>query len=165
MNDLVFSVGGVSLYATGLLVTFSYLWGSFVFYKKAVESHCEDEAVLDMIVLGAFWGFLVSRLVFVAVHLSVFWAHWSRVLLLVDYPGLDGWGFLIGLSLGVMWIVKKNKYKYIDIFDYVSKGFCQVWHFFGRPLALAEYFIRRLDFCWLSLALGSRKEVSTNWLV
>lgn len=122
MNDLVFNVGGFSLYATGMLVVFSFLWGSFVFYKKAIETHLETEAVLDMIVLGAFWGFMVARVGYLVLHLGIFWKHWSRLFLLVNYPGLDGWGFLIGLILGVCWVVKKNKYKYIDVMDLLGLG-------------------------------------------
>lgn len=148
MSDTVINLGGVPVYMLGLLVTFCFLWGGFVFYKKSIEAHFDDEAILDMIVLGAFWGFLLSRLGFVLSHLTLFWGHWTRVFLLTNYPGLDRWGFLVGLFLGLYWLTRKMKYKFLDLLDLACLGVLSGMSLFWVGLSLVL-------FRWQHILIGS----------
>ncbi|KKT53775.1 MAG: hypothetical protein UW48_C0024G0006 [Microgenomates group bacterium GW2011_GWC1_44_23] len=101
MNEAVLRVSNIYIYGFGLLAVLSFLWGSFVFYKKSQESHFEDFHILDSVVMSAFWAFIVGRLAFVALNMATFWNHFPRILLLSNYPGIDRWGVILGIALGV----------------------------------------------------------------
>ncbi len=122
MNEALIRIGDIPVYGYGLIVVFSILWGSFVFYKKASESHFEDKTILDSVVLSAFWAFIVGRVLYALLHFGTFAKHWSRLLLLTNYPGLDRWGVIAGIALGLWLCIRKIKVKFLDWFDLVSLG-------------------------------------------
>ncbi|KKT29512.1 MAG: hypothetical protein UW41_C0028G0010 [Candidatus Collierbacteria bacterium GW2011_GWC2_44_18] len=122
MNDAVYTFGNISIYSFGLLATVSFLWGSFVFYKKSVESHLEEFYVLDAVVMSAFWAFIVGRLVFAVLNFSTFWNHLPRIFLFSNFPGIERWGVMIGIYLGIFLVVRRVKGKTLDWFDSVSLG-------------------------------------------
>jgi len=147
MTDTVINMAGISIYGKGLLVVFCYLWGSYIFYKKAIESHFEGDSILDIIVLGAFWGFLFARLFFVIVNIGTFWNHWSRVFLLTNYPGLDRWGLLVGIVLALYRVSKKLKYRFVDLLDYITLGVIATNSLYWTGINL-------IRFSWLTVLLG-----------
>lgn len=116
-------VYGLNLYILGLFVCLSFLWGSFVFYKKSIENHLEENQVLDIVVLSAFWGLIVGRLGYVLSHYSIFVKHWSRSLMISAYPGMDRWFVLFGFILALLYLVKKKREKYFDYLDVFSLGY------------------------------------------
>jgi hypothetical protein len=148
MNEAIIRLGGFSIYGFGLLAVFAFLWGSFVFYKKANESHLDDSSVFDGVVLAAFWGFIIGRLSYVILNMKDFWNHLPRVLLLTDYPGIDRWGVLIGVALGIFFTTRRNKAKFVDWFDLVSLGISSGTAIFYFGLAI-------LAFSWQYLVLGA----------
>ncbi|KKT40136.1 hypothetical protein A3K29_04520 [Candidatus Collierbacteria bacterium RIFOXYB2_FULL_46_14] len=139
MNDAIYRIGDIAIYGFGLLATLSFLWGSFVFYKKAVESHLEEFHILDGVVMSAFWAFIVGRLTFVILNLPTFWGHFSRVFLFSNYPGIDRWGVMAGVYLGVFLTVRRYKAKAMDWFDFVSLGILSGVAIFHAGLSLLTY--------------------------
>lgn len=148
MNEAVIRINDISIYGFGLLTVFSFLWGSFVFYKKAVEAHFEDFHILDGIVMSAFWAFIVGRLAYVALNMSTFWNHFPRILLLTNYPGLDRWGAIMGISLGVFFLVRRIKGRFLDWFDLTSLGILS-----GGAVFLSGLFLLTISWVYLVLAL------------
>jgi hypothetical protein len=134
------AISNFMIYKLGLVVFFVYLWGGFVFYKKAIESHIEDIIALDIIVLSAFWSFILGRISFVLTHLSSFAGHWSRIFLLVNYPGIERWGALVGIILAVLYVVKKKKGKYFDYLDLVALGVLSGSAFFWVGLNFINFY-------------------------
>src|SRR5258706_14280654 len=100
MDEAIIRLGNIAIYGFGLLAVFSFLWGSFVFYKKATESHFEDASIFDGVVLAAFWGFIGGRLFFVVFFMGSFWDHWSRIFFFNDFSGIYKWGGFFWLALG-----------------------------------------------------------------
>lgn len=147
MNDVLL-VSGLAIYTLGLIAVLSYLWGSFVFFKKSREAHFEDNLLLDMIVVSAFWSFMMGRVFYVILNLGVFWNHWSRVFLLSAYPGLDRWGSVIGILVGGFLIMRKKKGKYVDLTDLLSLGFLSGASVFWMSFNL-------IKFSWQSVLLGA----------
>jgi len=109
MNEAVIRINNIPIYGFGILAVFSFLWGSFVFFKRANESNFEDRLILDSVVLSAFWSFIVGRLFFSFVNLNVFWNHWPRLFLLTNYPGIDRFGVIAGVAVGLWLSLKKSK--------------------------------------------------------
>ena len=155
---MIFKVNSFAIYSFSLLVVMSFLWGSFIYYKKAIESHFEEIPVLDSLVFIGFWSFVWGRIIFMFMNLSVFKDHWLRVFFLKDYPGLSHWGLIVGLLLGLYLATKDIKAKYMDWLDLVMLGFLGglpiyfvglsfisfKWHFLVASLVLAFIF----SFAW-----------------
>ena len=148
MNEAVLRVSNIYIYGFGLLAVLSFLWGSFVFYKKCLESHFEDFHVLDSVVMSAFWAFIVGRLAFVALNMVTFWNHFPRILLLSNYPGIDRWGVILGIALGVFLSVRKIRARFLDWFDLASLGILS-----GGAVFLAGLFLLTRDFRYVILSL------------
>ncbi len=122
MNDAIFRVNDIPIYGYGTLAVFAFLWGSFVFFKKTSESHFEDRSILDSVVLSAFWGFILGRLIFALFNLNMFWNHLPRLFLLTNYPGLDRFGVIAGIALGLWLCLRKIKGRFVDWFDLMALG-------------------------------------------
>lgn len=122
MVDIVIHFGQLSVYGASLLVMLTFLWGSFIFYKKATSANHQESLVLDLIVSILFWSFLMGRLIYVAVNWGIFSDHFSRVFFLKGYPGFSHWGLLISVFFSLWLVGKKFKYKFFDLADLVMLG-------------------------------------------
>lgn len=152
------NIGGINLYLTGLIVSVSFLWGAFVFYKKSLENHLDEGLVLDIIVLMGFWGFIFGRIGFVLLNLGIFVKHWGRVFMLTSYPGLDRWFVILGFILALLLLVKKRRHKYFDFLDSFALGYLAslsiywplslIMNFNYQGLALSLWFFVTFVLLW-----------------
>ncbi len=169
MNDVVYRFGSISIYGFGLLVAFAFLWGSFVFYKKAVESHLEEFHILDGVVMSAFWAFIVGRFFFVILNLDTFWNHFSRIFLFSNFPGIDRWGVMVGIYLGAYWTIRRVRAKVLDWFDLISLGISSGISIFYAGVSVFnfswQYFLISIIYLLVFLALwGAEDKYRTfNW--
>jgi hypothetical protein len=147
MNEAIIRINNIPIYGFGILAVLSFLWASFVFYKKSTESHLEDRVILDSVVLSAFWGFIVGRVAFAALNMGLYWNHWSRLFLLTNYPGLDRFGVIVGMGLGLWLCLRKIKGRFLDWFDLMALGISA-----GSAIFLAGLAI--LAFMWQFIALA-----------
>lgn len=153
----VINLSGISIYTLGLFASLSFLWGSFVFYKKSSETHIDESSVLDVIVLVAFWGLLVARIGFVILNLPVFINHWGRVFMLSDYPGTNRWFALLGFLSAVLYSVRRKKGKQFDYLDLFSLGYMQ-------GMALIWVFLSLMRFEWQKVLVGILYLLGAIWL-
>lgn len=112
-----------------------------------MESHFEDDMVLDLIVLSAFWAFIFGRIGFGITHFSVFVGHWMRIFLLINFPGVERWGALIGILCACLYWLRKKKGKYFDYLDLVTLGYFSgvVYFWLG---------INFINFYWQNMVLA-----------
>lgn len=139
MNEAILRINNIPVYGFGLLAVFAFLWGSFVFFKKANESNFEDRLILDSVVLAAFWSFILGRVAFAFLNLGMFWNHWSRLFLLTNYPGLDRFGVVAGLALGLWLCLRKVKERFLDWFDLMALGISAGASIFFAGLAILAF--------------------------
>jgi hypothetical protein len=132
MNEVLLSIEGVSVYTLSAFVFLAFLWASFVFYKKAIEYHESEEVVFNAVLLMGILAFVFSRFWFVASKLEWFYGHWIRVLFLREYPGMSGWGVLLGVLLGALIVVNRFNRKLFDWLDLVALGLSA-----GMPIVYA----------------------------
>ena len=147
MEATLFKVNSFAVYSFSLLVVLSFLWGSFIFYKKAIESHFEEIAILDIIVFVAFWSFVSGRMLYVLMNLAIFKDHWTRLFFLKDYPGISQWGLVVGILLGLFLAVRKLKVKYVDLLDMCVLGLLG-----GLPIYFSGLCF--IQFKWFYLAVA-----------
>lgn len=122
MNEAILRINNIPIYGFGILAVFSFLWGSFVFFKKASESNLNDRLILDSVVLAAFWSFIIGRVSYAFMNIGIFWDHWPRLFLLTNYPGLDRFGVVAGVVVGLWLCLRKVKEKFVDWLDLVALG-------------------------------------------
>lgn len=153
----VINLSGVNIYTLGLFTSLSFLWGSFVFYKKSSEAHIDESSVLDAIVLISFWGLLVARFGFVLLNLPIFVNHWGRIFMLSEYPGMNRWFALVGFLGAVLYSVRRKKGKQFDYLDTFSLGYMQ-------GVALIWIFLSLVRFEWQKVLLGVLYLIGAIWL-
>jgi len=122
MNEAIVRINNIPIYGFGLLSVLSFFWGSFVYFKKANESNFEDKTILDSVVLAAFWGFILGRIFYAILNFGMFWNHWSRLFLLTNYPGLNQFGVIFGMGVGLWLCLRKTKERFLDWFDIMILG-------------------------------------------
>lgn len=163
MSDVVFRIGTLPVYWLSVFVVISFLWFAFVIYKKGQEYHFHEESLLDLAVLSGVLAWLLARLVFVALHWSVFSANWVRVILLSNYPGYHLGGVVLGLILANFLLVKRGEVKTYEGLDLLALGLMGALPFerLGRvmvgevvllgplPLELIQALLFLLAFVWL----------------
>lgn len=153
----VINLSGINIYTLGLFVAISFLWGSFVFYKKSSETHFDESSVLDMVVIAAFWGFLMARLGYVMLNLPVFLKHWGRVFMISEYPGMDRWFASLGFLIAVLYSVRKKKGKSFDYLDIYTLGYFSGLSLFWIQLSL-------IAFEWQKVLIGFLSLLAAFWL-
>lgn len=158
MTESVFRLKDIFFYGFGLLTVFSFLWGSFVFYKKAIESHFEDMNILDAIVISAFWAFIGGRIVFGILNWGTFASHLPRIFLITDYPGIDRWGAVMGIALGIGLTIRKIKAHFLDWFDLACLGILG-----GETIFLTGLLVLTRSFNYLILAILELAFFSLLW--
>lgn len=136
MNEAILRINNIPVYGFGLLAAFAFLWGSFVFYKKANESNFEGKYILDSVVLSAFWAFIIGRVVFALLNIEMFGNRLSRLFLMTNYPGLDRFGVIMGIALGLWLCLRKIKGKFMDWFDLSVLGISSASAVFMAGLAV-----------------------------
>jgi hypothetical protein len=122
MEQIILSVEGVTIYTFSAFVLLAFLWSGFVFYKKSVEYRENEEVLFNTVLLAGALSFVGARVGFVLSNLDWFANHLIRVLLMGDYPGMSGWGALVGIFLATMIIARKTKGKIFDLLDLVTLG-------------------------------------------
>jgi len=122
-GEVVLQLGSSNIYLFSLVVLLAFLWGSFVFYKKANEYHLKEETVLDSILLMGLASFLGARIFYVLTRLDIFANRWARILFIKQYPGMSSLGMVLGILLVLLLLAWKKKENFFDWLDLVALGF------------------------------------------
>lgn len=122
MNEILVTIGRFSIYTLSLSVVLGYFWYSFVVYKKGLEYRYSTESLLDLAVVPGIFGWLSSRIGFIASHLPTFQVNWLRVFLLSEYPGYDYLGLLLGLLVGLVVLARRGEIKFYEGLDLIGLG-------------------------------------------
>ena len=109
--------------------------------------------ILDAVVLAAFWGFILGRIAYSLLNIGTFWNHWSRLFLLTNYPGLDRFGVMLGIALGLWLCIRKLKEKFVDWFDLVSLGITAGSAVFFAGLAILAFMWQFIVFAIIYLGV------------
>ncbi len=163
MNEILISVGRLSVFTLSFFLVVAYLWYCFVIYKKGLEFRYTPETLYDLCLLSGASGWLFARLAFVIEHFSVFRLNFLRVVLLSDYPGYNYLGLVIGLVVAVFILARREEIKYYEGLDLLGLGLPGAMAFerLGRvfsgeihlvwqlPMELLQALVLLLVFVWL----------------
>lgn len=163
MSETLMGFGRLVVYTHSLFVVLAFFWYSFVIYKKGLEFRYEKESMLDLAVLSALFGFIFSRLGYVITNISTFNVNWLRVLLLVDYPGYNYLGLVLGLVIAVIFLTKRGEIRLFEGLDLLGLGLPGAIAFerlgvvlalesravLGIPVEILQAFLFLIIFVWL----------------
>lgn len=122
MQSVLLTIQGASVYTLSAFVFLAFLWSAFVFYKKSVEYHENEDVIFNAILLMGILSFVFARGWYVASNLSWFVGHWIRVFFMKEYPGMSGWGVVVGVLVAVLFLVRKTKKDLYKLLDLASLG-------------------------------------------
>lgn len=108
MYPILLTIGNFPVSSYGLFLALGIFFGSFTIWRIVRSFDFDAEKVLDVIFLTIGVGFILSRLIFVLMNLSVFNSI-SRIFFINRYPGLSFWGGLFGGLLALRWFSRRNE--------------------------------------------------------
>lgn len=129
MWPIIFRAGPITIYTFGVALAISLLAGSFLVWRQARKLGLSEEKTLDMLFLTVILSLIFGRLGYVYSHWGIFITDWSRIFLVVKYPGLS---FDVSLVSGILIsaVLAKNS----------NFSTLLVWDIFGLALVLASVF-------------------------
>lgn len=96
----------------GILICLAILVGLFIVWKQARQKGLSEEKVFDTFLLSLMLGLVGARLGFVIDNWAIFAPDFSRIILLLPYPGFS---FAYGLLFGLI-VVSFSGFLILDIF-------------------------------------------------
>jgi len=127
MLPVLFSIGSFHLYSFSIFLIVAWFVWSFFFWRYLRNLAVKDDAIFDIMFYATVVSLFVSRMFFVATHISLFSNGWLKVATLWVQPGLSFTGGLVGAV--IISIVLGLKYK-VRI-AYILDGFTHAlsWSF------------------------------------
>jgi len=129
MSDMGLSIsfGEAKIYLLSAAVLISFLWGAYVFFRKALESYFEETVVFDAILLMAVSSFVWSRLLYAVLTPGFLSGNWLRLFLVAEFPGLSAWGIPVGILSVTALLASKAKDDLFDWWDLSLLGMVSGW--------------------------------------
>ncbi len=138
MFPVIFSIGKFSVYSYGILLSFGFLLAIFLVWRLSRAWDMDEEKVLDLSFLSLLGGLIISRLIFVAEHFSVFLQHSPlNVIMINRTPGFSFWGGIVGGTTLLYLLTGRKKDAFFQALDIASVGliggliFASLGCFFG----------------------------------
>lgn len=116
MFPVLFSIGPITLYSYGLFTALAFITGVFLFWRRLKEN-TDREFIFDTVLIGITSGFIGARLLYVALHPSIFWPRIYRLFDFFGHPGFVYYGALIGAIVAIVWFCRKQKRPVAPIID------------------------------------------------
>jgi len=123
MLSLIFSAGKiVNLYTFGFLLAIGVFLEIFIIWRRLKDLGLKEERVLDFLMIGLVFGFILSRTFFIIENFHQFGflpLHW---LSFIHFPGFSFWGWPVGLGLSLWWFTKGERWEIWRVVDEVTFG-------------------------------------------
>ncbi|PJE68559.1 hypothetical protein COU96_03225 [Candidatus Shapirobacteria bacterium CG10_big_fil_rev_8_21_14_0_10_38_14] len=122
MLPVLFSIGPITVYSLGFLLTVGAFLSSFVVWRRLRELGIKEEKTIDFILTLAFFGLIFARIIYIFWHFDQFGFSLSRWFLLGRYSGLSFWGGMLGFWLALWLFIKREKKDFWQLADELSFG-------------------------------------------
>jgi len=122
MLPTLFKVGPFTAHSMGIMMAIGVLFGLFVSWKKAKESHVDDNRFFDVAFLTLFWGLVGARVGYILMHFGEFGMNPLKWVWLTNYVGLSFWGALVGVVSFLIVRLWKGEEDLFLWLDYLSLG-------------------------------------------
>lgn len=123
MLPVLFYIGSVPISSLGVFLVLSFFYAMFLCWRLARAWDFDEEKVLDLLLASGIGAFLGARIYFILTHLDFFTQDFSKMVMILKYPGFSFWGAFLGGWLAFNFAVKKFRMDFWSIADIASVGF------------------------------------------
>jgi len=130
VNPILFEIGTITVYSYGVMISLAILVAALAMYYEAPREKIDPEIVLEAIVVGALFGLIGSRLLFVLLN----WELFSGRLLTVfftRFEGLSFYGAFFGGALALFVWSRRRKVNFYKMADFMAP-YLALGYAFGR---------------------------------
>lgn len=121
MWPTLLSLGPLKITTAGVIFSLTFFFVSFWIWKRGREEHFEEEALMDLVILGTLVGLVASRIFFVLLNSALFSSFW-QVFQLANIPGFSWYGALIGGLVVFILFTRQKKWQTFLLADLISPG-------------------------------------------
>jgi prolipoprotein diacylglyceryltransferase len=118
MFPVLFSIGPVTFYTSTLFTILAFFVSTYVFWRKGREEHYPEDELFDGYLISIFWGVLMSRVGYIALHFAEFGLqplHWLDVF---SYPGFVPIFGIVAAGISLFRYAQKQKWDGFEVLDY-----------------------------------------------
>lgn len=137
MFPIIFSIGPFTLFTFNIFLLLGVVGGAFVFWRRAHSEHFEDDEVFDVMIISSVMSLIVSRIVYIALHLQTIFMDLKGWMEVISKPGFDEFTALI-VGLWYVWFLSRRKkwdaYELAD-FGAIAVSFTLIFIWIGRFFA------------------------------
>lgn len=120
---ILFSIGSFHLFSLSFFLIVAWCVWSFLFWRYLRSLAIAEEQIFDAMFSVTIVSLMVSRLAFVATHVSLFSENWLRVVALWVQPGLSLYGGLIGAVIVLVFFAMKHRIRVAHLLDGFAVSF------------------------------------------
>lgn len=137
MFPIIFHLGPFTLYTFNIFVLIGALGAAFLFWRRAHAEHFEDDEVFDVLIVSSVMALIVSRVVYIALHLSTLMMDVGGWIEAVSKPGFDEITAIVVGFWYVWFLSKRKKWDTFELVDSAAIGtsFLLVFVWIGRFFA------------------------------
>ncbi|PIR59278.1 MAG: hypothetical protein COU69_00755 [Candidatus Pacebacteria bacterium CG10_big_fil_rev_8_21_14_0_10_56_10] len=131
MVPTLLRLGPVAFQTLNVMVTFAFLAGAFMFWRKGREEHYDEVEIFDGFLLSTLFGLVVGRWAFVMLNFEQFGLDVIGWLDVVARPGLSILAMLVSSALYLTKYARTKKWDAFEVLDFwalaVSFSLIFVW--------------------------------------
>lgn len=119
---VLIQLGPFPLYSFGLFLTLAVLLGTFASWRKARESHYEDDKFFDLVFSGMLGAIILGRAWFVVENYADFGFNLIKWLWFTHFVGISFMGALLGALVAVIIVARHYSLDTYQILDLLGIG-------------------------------------------
>ncbi|NMB56707.1 prolipoprotein diacylglyceryl transferase [Candidatus Beckwithbacteria bacterium] len=123
MFPVLLALGPITISSLGFCIVLAFIFGSFLFWRKAKEEHLEDQDIFDLIFLCFFGGLVGSRLTYILLNFTDFGFNLGKWINLGFNNHFSWLGFLFGMMIMAKLITDKKKLDWFFVLDLATFSF------------------------------------------
>jgi phosphatidylglycerol:prolipoprotein diacylglycerol transferase len=137
MFPTIFSVGPFTLFTFNIFLILGVVGGAFLFWQRSHAEHFEDDEVFDVMLISSIMALILSRVMYVALHLTTIFMDMKGWLEAIGKPGFDELTALV-VGLWYVWFLsRRKKWDAFELADFgaISVCFAFIFIWIGRFFA------------------------------
>jgi len=123
MYPILFSIGPVHIYSFSLLLPFSWLVFSFLFWRELRSQGIDEDKIFDLMFYATLVGFVSARAGYVIFHWELFAATWLKIFAIWVQPGFALYGAVVGALATLIFLSRKQKVRLGAVLDAFALSF------------------------------------------
>lgn len=137
MFPVIFSIGPFTLFTFNIFLILGVIGAAFAFWQRAHAEHFEDDQVFDVLIVSSVMALVISRIVYILLHVSTVLMDMKGWMEVISKPGFDELTALV-VGLWYVWFLsRRRKWDAYELTDFaaVALSFVLIFIWIGRFFA------------------------------